>query len=133
MYRKYMTKSQFEQYKQEQRKMQYMETKTICEVFPDIEFIEIIYKLYHSSAFGKQEKSGTWSVNLESRMNLILDCLNNECSSAGFDLKNEISSMYRNHQNEKSREMHCDGQEAPDHPEQSCNGVLNYTIKIGFK
>jgi len=34
---------------------------------------------------------------------------------------------------EISGEMKCGGQEAPDHPEQSCDGKINYTIKIIYK
>ena len=65
-------------------------------------------------------------------MSFVLDCLNVECSSAGFDLKNEIYSMYRDHLTKKSGEMRCDGQEAPDHPEQRCSGSLLFTIIITY-
>lgn len=128
-----MTESQFEKFKREQRRFRYMDTRRIEEVFPDIEKMEITYHLHHSSAFGNQEKDGTWNVNLQSQMCFVFDCLNRECSSAGFDLKDEIYSMHRDHLTEKTGEMHCDGQEAPDHPEQSCDGKINYTIKIIYK
>lgn len=133
MYRKHMTEAQFEKLKQEQRRYRYMDTRRIEEVFPDIASIEIHYQLYHSSAFGISEEEKTWNVNLQSQMCFVLDCLNRECTSAGFDLKDEIYSMRRNHQTEKSGEMRCEGQEAPDHPEQSCDGHLCYTIMISYK
>ncbi len=128
-----MTEAQFEKFKQEQQRSRYMDTRRIGEVFPGIEKIVITYHLHHGSAFGNQDKEGTWNVNLQSQMCFVLDCLNRECSSAGFDLKNEIYSMRRDYLTEKSGEMHCDGQEAPDHPEQSCDGTLQYTINISYK
>ena len=51
----------------------------------------------------------------------------------GFDLQDEIYSMHRDHLTEKSGEMRCDGQEAPDHPEQRCDGTIKYRIKIIYK
>ena len=95
--------------------------------------IEIHYQLQHNSAFGSLDKEGTRNVNLQSQMCFVFDCLNRECTSAGFDLKDEIYSMRRNHQTEKSGEMRCEGQEAPDHPEQSCDSVLKYSIRISYK
>ena len=127
-----MTPAQFEKLKRSQQQVRYMDTRRIEEVFPDIENIEITYHLHHGSAFGNQEKDGTWNVNLQSQMCFVFDCLNRECSSTGFDLKDEIYSMHRDHLTEKSGEMRCDGQEAPDHPEQRCDGSLKYTIKISF-
>lgn len=133
MYRKHMTEAQFEKMKREQHRLRYMDMRRIEEVFPDIVSIETRYQLHHGSAFGSQDKEGTWDVNLQSQMCFVIDCLNRECTSAGFDLKNEIYAMRRDHLTEKSGEMRCDGQEAPDHPEQSCDGQLKYTIKIVFK
>lgn len=133
MDRRYMTEKQFEKLKREQMQARYMDSRKIADVFPDIERIEISYKLHHDSAFGSQHRENTWTINPQDRMCFILECLNRECSSAGFDLKNEIYSMRRDHLTEKSGEMRCDGQEAPDHPEQSCECSLKYTIKVLYK
>lgn len=133
MYRRYITKAQFEQLKKEQLRLRYWDSRRIEEVFPDISSIEVFYHLRHSSAFGSKENEGIWNVTLQSPMCFVIDCLNPECSSAGFDLKNEIYSMYREHVAEMSGDMRCEGQEAPDHPEQSCDCRLKYTIKIAYK
>lgn len=133
MYGKYMTPAQFEKLKRSQQQVRNMDTRRIEDVFPDIEKIEITYHLHHGSAFGNQEKDGTWNVNLQSHMCFVFDCLNRECSSMGFDLQDEIYSMHRDHLTEKSGEMRCDGQEAPDHPEQRCDGTIKYRIKIIYK
>ena len=134
MYRKHMTEAQFEKMKREQQRLRYMDMRRIEDVFPDIASIEIHYQLHHSSAFGSlDEPEKIWRVNLQSQMCFVIDCLNRECTSAGFDLKNEIYSMYRDHQTEKSGEMRCEGQEAPDHPEQSCDGYIKYTVSITYK
>lgn len=57
MYRKYMSETQFERFKQEQLRVRYMDTRRIGDVFPDIEKIEIAYHLQHGSAFGNQDKA----------------------------------------------------------------------------
>ena len=133
MQRMYLTEKQFEKLKQEQLRIRYMDTRRIEEAFPDIASIVITYHLHHSSAFGSRNEERTWNVNLQSQMCFVIDCLNRECTSAGFDLKNEIYSMRRSHQTELSGEMRCEGQEAPDHPEQGCDGSLKYTIKIQYR
>lgn len=133
MYRKHMTETQYEKMKREQQRLRYMDTRRIEAVFPDIASIEIHFHLHHSSAFGSRDEDRTWNVNLRSQMCFVIDCLNRECTSAGFDLKNEIYAMHRNHLTEKYGAMRCEGQEAPDHPEQSCDGHLEYTIKIVYK
>ena len=128
-----MTEAQFEKLKREQSRMRYMDTRRVEDVFPDIESIVISYHLHHGSAFGNQDIEGIWTVNMKYQMNFVLECLNRECTASGFDLKNEIYAMYREHQTEKSGTKCCEGQEAPDHPEQSCDGKLKYTIKIAYK
>lgn len=128
-----MTKAQFEKYKQEQFMNRFMDTRRIREVYPDIENIEIDYHLYHCSAFGNQEEERTWNVNMQGQMCFVIDCLNRDCSSAGFDLTNEIYAMHRDHQIERNGEMVCKGQEAYNHPEQSCDGHLEYSIRISYK
>ena len=128
-----MTNAQFEQLKREQMRIRYMDTRRVEEVFPDIEKIELSYNLHHSSAFGSQDKEGAWIITPQSQMVFVIACLNRECSSGGFDLKNEIYSMRRERQTEKTGTMSCEGQEAPDHPEQSCNGSIKYEIKITYK
>lgn len=133
MFRKYMTKAQFEKLKGEQSRMRCVDTRRIEDVFPDIESIIITYHLHHSSALGNQDKDGTWIVNMQFQMSFVLECLNRECSSSGFDLKDEIYSMHQEHQTERSGTMRCVGQEAPDHPEQSCDGEMKYSIRISYK
>ena len=128
-----MTDAQFNKLKQEQQKYRYMDTRTVEEAFPEVDKVEITYHLHHISAFGKQDKEGTRTVTPKSQAVFVFDCLNRECSSAGFDLRNEISAMRRGHLTEKSGEMRCEGQEAPDHPEQSCGGALQYTVKISYR
>lgn len=128
-----MTQAQFEKLKQIQLQTHYSDTRRINEVFPDIASIKIQYHLYHTSFCDRREEEKSWSVNMQSQMNFYIDCLNPECSSYGFNLENEIYSMYRAKQTEKTGEMRCGGQEAPDHPEQSCDGRINYTIKIVYK
>ena len=133
MYGKYMTDAQLERLKLEQRRMLYSDTRRVEEVFPEIEKIEINYYIHHGSAFGVQNEQHSWLIKPEYQAVFVIDCLNRECSSVGFDLKNEIWSMYRTKQEEKTGTMCCEGQEAPDHPEQRCSGKLEFSIKIVYK
>lgn len=89
MYRKYMTDAQFYKLKQEQQKYKYMDMRTVEEVFPEIDKIEITYHLHRFSAFGRQDKKGARIVTPQNQAIFVFDCLNRECSSAGFDLKME--------------------------------------------
>lgn len=133
MYRKYLTEAQFERLKQEQRGMRYSDTRLVADVFPAIDKIEVSYHLYHGSAFGVQNEDHTRVITPQHQAVFVIECLNRECTSLGFDLKSVIWEMYRTRLTEKSATMKCDGQEAPDHPEQSCDGTLRFTIKIEYK
>lgn len=66
-------------------------------------------------------------------MYFVIDCLNRECTSIGYDLSSVVGSAIRNHVTEVSGTMRCQGNEAPDHPEQSCDGLLSYTIRMTYK
>lgn len=101
--------------------------------YPNVEKIEIHHIRNHTSFCGPMHDEGTWTITPQSEVYFLIECLNRECTSAGFDLRSVISSAICNHQTEVSGEMNCMGDEAPDHPEQSCNGTLQYTIKIVYK
>lgn len=105
----------------------------IEERFSNIESIEIEYTIEHRSAFGIQKQEHRCVYKSQFEAFFIIPCINRECSSIGFDLGGEIFSMWRNQQTELSGEMECQGQEAPDHPEQRCGSTLQYTIRINYK
>lgn len=128
-----MTETQFRILKREQLRYRYMDVKRVEELFSDIEQIVISYHLYHGSAFGEQNEDKEWTIKPDSEAVFVIDCLNRECSSSGFDLNNVIYAMWRERLTEKLGAVSCEGQEAPDHPEQSCDGELTYTIKITYK
>lgn len=78
-----MTDAQFEQLKREQLRNRSLDTRRIEDVFPNIELIEIHYNLHHSSPFGRQDEEMIRNINPHSQMDLTIDCLNRECTSAG--------------------------------------------------
>ena len=132
MGRKLMTDDENERQKQHLRSL--LHNGILCEEFlPDIEKIEIHHYREHNSFAGSSQKEGVWTVTPRSEYYFVLDCLNRECTSIGFDLKGTIISAVRSHQDEVKGEMRCEGQEAPDHPEQSCDGKLKYTINVFYK
>lgn len=128
-----MNPAQFEKFKRDQSRVRYMDTRLVEELFPDIEKIEVSYHLYHGSFVGPKDVDGSRVYKPQDMAIFYIDCLNKECSSEGFNLKSEIYSLRRDHKTEISGEIKCGGQEAPDHPEQSCDGSLKYTIKIKYK
>ena len=105
----------------------------LWERYPQVDRIEIHYVREHNSFVAPNKDEGSWKITPQSEMFFVIDCLNRECSTIGFDLGNIICSAIRNNETEISGEMKCEGQEAPDHPEQSCDGKLKYTIKVYYK
>lgn len=102
------------------------------QLYPDVESIEIHHIRDHGSAFGHSRREGIWTITPQSEACFILECLNPECSTIGFNLKDVISSAIHHHTKDIAGEMECEGQEAPDHPEQSCSGTLKFTIEISY-
>ena len=132
MYRKYMTEAQARKLKQAQLNAVHTGIR-VEQFFPQVEKIEIHHMRTHTSFVGRSEQEGTWVVSPQSEVCFVLSCLNRECTSIGFNLGSVISSAIHSHKTEVTGEMACEGQEAPDHPEQSCDGHLKYSIKISYR
>ena len=132
MLRKYMTDADNERQKQCLKSSQHNGI-IFGDKYPQVEKVEIHHSREHHSFVGSSKKEGIWTITPQSEYCFLLDCLNRECTSIGFDLKDAIVSAIRNHSEEVSGIMKCEGQEAPDHPEQSCDGTLKYTIKVFYK
>lgn len=107
--------------------------RRVEEGYPQVEIIEINYVKEHNSFVGHNEKAGKWTITPQSEMFFVIDCLNRECTSIGYDLSSVVGSAIRNHETEVFGTMRCQGKEAPDHPEQSCDGSLKYTIRVTYK
>lgn len=132
MFRKHMTKVENEKQKRTMR----MNAHTgilIKDLYPQVKNIEIHYEMEHRSFCDISHEKRIWTITPQDEVFFLLDCLNSECTSAGFDLRNEVSSAIHSHRTEVTGKMRCEGQEAHDHPEQSCGGHLQYTIKITYK
>lgn len=127
-----MTKKECEKMKQEQLQLLHRGL-SVGDIYPQVEKIEIHHIREHRSFVGESHDEGTWTITSQSELFFVLPCLNRECTSIGFELQNIISSAIHAHMTEMSGDMKCEGQEAPDHPEQRCSGKLKYTIKIFFK
>lgn len=107
--------------------------RRVEEVYPQVETIEISYLKEHISFVGHNKNEGKWTITPHSEMYFVINCLNRECTSIGFDLSGVVGSAIRSRETEVSGEMKCQGNEAPDHLEQSCDGALKYTIRITYK
>ena len=132
MYRKYMTEAQASKLKQAQLNTIHTGIR-VEQLYPQVEKIEIHHERTYTSFVGRSQQESTWVVTPQSEVCFVLSCLNRECTSIGFDLGSVISSAIHSHKTEVSGEMSCEGQEAPDHPEQSCDGHLKYSIKISYR
>lgn len=133
MNRRYMTTKENNKRKQEHRCHRESNLITLSEKFPDIANIKILYTNQHKSIFSSREEKKERDISPDKLADFVIDCLNDECSSSGFDLSDDIYSMRREHKIELTNKIDCEGQEAPDHPEQRCGGTLEYTIKITYK
>lgn len=131
MARNYMTDCQNEEQKRKLRMTLY-DQRRISDVYPDVVQIQIAYEVEHRSAFGIIKENHTATYKPDHTNNFTIDCLNRECTSGFFDLKNEVWNMIHSKQTEQSGEMNCKGSEAPDHMYQSCGGSLKYSITIEF-
>ena len=132
MSRKYMTERECERMKQNQLSSLHRGIY-VGDFYPEVEKIEIHHIREHHSFAGESHKEGTWTITPQDELFFVLSCLNRECTSIGFNLQSEIGTAIHAHKTEVSGEMKCGGQEAPDHPEQGCDGSLKYTIKIQYK
>lgn len=131
--RKYMTREENERRKREHWNFIYSNARKIEKVFPTTDRIEISYVIEHKCIFCNTKKENVLTFNPQSEDVFVIDCLNPECTSFGYDLKNEIRTMISEHKIELTGERNCEGQEAHNHPEHSCEGSLKYTIKIFYK
>lgn len=132
MSRKYMTERECERMKQNQLSLLHRGIY-VGDFYPEVEKIEIHHIREHHSFAGESHKEGAWTIIPQDELFFVLSCLNRECTSIGFNLQSEIGTAIHAHKTEVFGEMKCGGQEAPDHPEQSCDGSLKYTIKIKYK
>ena len=133
MDRKNMTEKENERRKREQFSFFYSDTRKIAEVFPAIERIELSYINRYISFQGEKIEENSRSFTPQDQDVFIIPCLNPTCSTIGFNVKNDIYNMVREHRTELNKERDCEGQEAPNHPTQRCGGSLKYTIRIFYK
>ena len=71
----------------------------VFETYPQIEKIEITYSRSHNSFAGanpENNKECTWVVTPQQEDVFLLDCLNHECTSIGFNLGSVISIAIKN-------------------------------------
>ena len=127
-----MTETQFKKLKLKQIQNLHNGIR-VEQLYPEVDRIVIHYEREHSSFAGVSSDKRAKVVLPQDEFTIVLPCLNKECTSIGFDLRGIISSGIHNHKSVLTGEMVCSGQEAPDHPEQSCDGTLKYTVKLYYK
>ena len=121
--------------KREQRfitRLKLRDQRHIKEVYPSIKKVEIEYTMKHISVFGKSESSKTLIYEPECPNIFEIDCINRECTQEYFDLKSEVRNMFALNISEGTGTMRCQGKEALDHLEQSCDTTLDYKITIEY-
>ncbi len=108
-----------------------LSNKLISEVLPSVKEIKIEYIAEHNSAFGKKVVENIIIRTPQSKDIFFIDCPNRECTSIGFDLKNEIRRIVFPKVEEEGT-LFCSGSEAPDHLYQSCGSTLKYKIIVEY-
>ena len=116
-----------------QNYLNHCDRRQISELYSEVNKIVIEFEVEHSSAFGEVHKKHVFIFNINSEATFIIDCLNRECTSGIFDLKDDIYSMGREKISDYEGEQRCTGSEAPDHMYQSCSGKIKYKIHIDYK
>ena len=132
MSKQYMTRKQNEELRS-QRWLFLYDERLVSSVFPNVEKIEIDYEVEHISIFGNKKENNTCTYSPKSKANFIFECLNGECTSFYFNLKNVIYTMVRECEKFVEGSLNCEGSEAPDHIYQKCTGILTYKISLEYK
>ena len=127
-----MTRKQNEE-RRRQNWLNLYDERLVSVVFPNVEKIVIEYEVIHKSIFGVLNENKITTLSPNSQANFIIECLNGECTSGYFDLKNVISTMVCEKLSTSEGKLDCKGSEAPDHLYQRCSGTLTYKISIGYK
>jgi hypothetical protein len=78
-----------------------LSNRLISEVMPSVKEIKIEYIAEHNSAFGKKVVENIITRTPQSKDIFFIDCPNRECTSIGFDLKNEIRRIVSEHKVEE--------------------------------
>lgn len=99
---------------------------------PSVKEIKIEYTVEYKSAFGRNEVENSITRAPQSKDNYFIDCPNRECTSIGFDLKNEIRRVVSEHKVEEEGTLLCSGSEAPDHLYQRCGSILKYKVIVEY-
>lgn len=128
----YLTEAQNEKRRQ-QNWLNHYDRRQISEVYPDVNKIVIEYEVEHRSVFGEVNEKHISTQYPDFESTFIIECLNRECTSGIFDLKDDIYSMVREKISDYEGEQRCTGSEAPDHMYQSCSGKVKYKIHIDYK
>ena len=68
----------------------------IEELYTDVEKIEIHHVREHTFLCGRLHEEETWTITPQNEVCFLLECLNRECTSIGFNLRNIISSAIHN-------------------------------------
>lgn len=107
----------------------------VAKAFPGIEKITIEYAVSYTPFTGKlcEERNKKILTPDNHSADLFIACLNFDCTSIGFDLNPIIQKAVLGKKIETSGRLFCDGDEAYDHEGYTCEGTLDYTIKIEYK
>ena len=90
----------------------------ISELFPDVEQIDIEYKLEYKHFVGTKVKNGQALYKPNFAAEFYFKCLNVDCTGCGFDLYSEVASAIK---------------EARDYPNCQCPCTMEYVIHVVYR
>ncbi len=104
----------------------------ISELFPDVEQIDIEYKLEYKHFVGTKVKNGQALYKPNFAAEFYFKCLNVDCTGCGFDLYSEVASAIL-HETTVRGLKQCGGKEARDYPNCQCPCTMEYVIHVVYR
>lgn len=115
--------------KKETIKLAYMDSQAVYEIYPDVESMRIVADV---SAYSEQHYD--FIIKPADSLNMaILPCENRNCTAGYFFLNEKIRFALARKESTIEGEMKCSGNDSPNHPHQSCIGILKYRVEITYR
>lgn len=105
--------------------------RTLGDVFPDIESVEICTSVLFESGVGVEtEKEYRIVLGRNDKLYVYIPCLNNDCTGFGFDLTDIVRESMRKRESDFGK-VECDGKEDWKYYGSSghtCQSTLDYAV-----
>lgn len=126
-----MNENQLKEQRNKLRSEKIYNARTLGDVFPDIESVEIRASILFESGVGDGvEKEYRIVLGRNDKLYAHIPCLNNDCTGYGFDLTDIVRESIRKRESDFG-EIECDGKEDWKYYGSSghtCQSTLSYAV-----